>query len=140
LQRRHQKIVEEAPAPRLPLKTSEAIGRAAVKGSRAIGYTTVGTFEFLLDESGDFYFIEMNTRIQVEHGITEMVTGVDLVKWQIMTAAGDRLSLKQKEIALTGHAIECRINAEDVARGFLPAGGLVKLYMPPGGPGVRVDS
>jgi acetyl-CoA carboxylase biotin carboxylase subunit len=140
LQRRHQKIVEEAPAPGLPPKLAEAIGAAAVKGSKAIGYSTVGTFEFLLDGQGDFYFIEMNTRIQVEHGITEMVTGVDLVKWQIRVAAGEELTLKQKDIKFTGHAIECRINAEDVTRNFLPGGGLIELYVPPGGPGVRVDS
>jgi acetyl-CoA carboxylase biotin carboxylase subunit len=140
LQRRHQKIVEEAPAPGLPPKLADAIGAVAVKGSKAIGYTTVGTFEFLLDQHDDFYFIEMNTRIQVEHGITEMVTGVDLVKWQIRVAAGEELTLKQKDIKFTGHAIECRINAEDVTRNFLPGGGLIELYVPPGGPGVRVDS
>jgi acetyl-CoA carboxylase biotin carboxylase subunit len=140
LQRRHQKIVEEAPAPGLPPGLAEAIGAAAVKGSKAIGYSTVGTFEFLLDQSGDFYFIEMNTRIQVEHGITEMVTGVDLVKWQIRVAAGEELTLKQKDVKVTGHAMECRINAEDVTRNFLPGGGLIELYVPPGGPGVRVDS
>jgi len=140
LQRRHQKVLEEAPAPGLSPQVAEAIGRTAVKGAKAIEYSTVGTFEFLLDQSGDFYFIEMNTRIQVEHGISEMVTGVDLVKWQIRTAAGESLTLKQKEITITGHAIECRVNAEDVARGFLPGGGLIELYLPPGGPGIRVDS
>ncbi len=140
LQRRHQKIVEEAPAPGLSPRTLEQIGAAAVKGSAAIGYTTVGTFEFLLDERGDFYFIEMNTRIQVEHGITELITGIDLVKWQIRVAAGERLSFGQKDITFRGHAVECRINAEDVTRNFLPAGGLIELYLPPGGPGVRVDS
>lgn len=140
LQRRHQKIVEEAPAPGLPPKLEEALGNAAVKGSKAIGYSTTGTFEFLVDQSGDFFFIEMNTRIQVEHGITEMVTGVDLVKWQIRVAAGEELTLKQKDIKIFGHAIECRINAEDVTRNFLPGGGLIELYVPPGGPGVRVDS
>jgi len=140
LQRRHQKIVEEAPAPGLPPSVTEALGTAAVKGSKAIGYTTVGTFEFLLDQDGQFYFIEMNTRIQVEHGITELVTGVDLVKWQIRVAAGEALTLRQKDIKITGHAVECRINAEDVTRNFLPGGGLIELYVPPGGPGVRVDS
>ncbi|MEP6776340.1 MAG: biotin carboxylase N-terminal domain-containing protein, partial [Chloroflexota bacterium] len=123
LQRRHQKIVEEAPAPGLAAHTLQQIGAAAVKGAAAIGYTTVGTFEFLLDEHGDFYFIEMNTRIQVEHGITELITGIDLVKWQIRVAAGERLSFGQKDITFRGHAIECRINAEDVTRNFLPAGG-----------------
>jgi acetyl-CoA carboxylase, biotin carboxylase subunit len=140
LQRRHQKILEEAPAPSVPDSVASRIGAAAVKGARAINYSTVGTFEFLMDEEGQFYFIEMNTRIQVEHGITEMVTGIDLVKWQIRTAAGEHLTLKQKDIAISGHAIECRINAEDVTRGFLPAGGEIELYVPPGGPGIRVDS
>ena len=140
LQRRHQKILEEAPAPGLPVSLSERIGEAAVHGTKAINYHTVGTFEFLLDETGEFFFIEMNTRIQVEHGISEMITGVDLVKWQIRTAAGERLTLAQKDIIFTGHALECRINAEDVTRGFMPGGGLVELFLPPGGPGVRVDS
>jgi len=140
LQRRHQKILEEAPAPGLPRNLAERIGDAAVKGAKSIKYHTVGTFEFLLDSSGKFYFIEMNTRIQVEHGISEMITGVDLVKWQIRTAAGERLTIKQKDINFSGHAIECRVNAEDVARGFIPTAGLVDFYLPPGGPGVRVDS
>ena len=140
LQRRHQKIVEEAPAPGLLPRLLDEIGKTAVRGARAIGYTTVGTFEFLLDERGDFYFIEMNTRIQVEHGITEMITGLDLVKWQIRVAAGERLDFAQDDIEFRGHAIECRINAEDVSRNFLPGGGLIDLYVPPGGPGIRVDS
>jgi acetyl-CoA carboxylase biotin carboxylase subunit len=140
LQRRHQKILEEAPAPGLPTSLSERIGEAAVHGAKAIKYHTVGTFEFLLDDTGEFFFIEMNTRIQVEHGISEMITGIDLVKWQIRTAAGERLTMKQKDITFTGHSLECRINAEDVSRGFMPGGGLVELYLPPGGPGVRVDS
>jgi acetyl-CoA carboxylase biotin carboxylase subunit len=140
LQRRHQKIVEEAPAPGLSPALLDEIGMTAVRGTRAIGYTTVGTFEFLLDEHGDFYFIEMNTRIQVEHGITEMITGIDLVKWQIRVAAGERLDFAQDDIEFRGHSLECRINAEDVTRSFLPAGGPIELYLPPGGPGVRVDS
>jgi acetyl-CoA carboxylase biotin carboxylase subunit len=140
LQRRHQKILEEAPAPNLPGTLRQRIGEAAVHGAKAISYHTVGTFEFLLDDTGDFFFIEMNTRIQVEHGISEMITGVDLVKWQIKTAAGERLTLAQEDITFAGHAIECRINAEDVSRGFMPGGGLIDLYLPPGGPGVRVDS
>ncbi|HST05241.1 MAG TPA: acetyl-CoA carboxylase biotin carboxylase subunit [Chloroflexia bacterium] len=140
LQRRHQKIVEEAPAPGLSRRVLNEIGATAVKGAAAIGYTTVGTFEFLLDERGDFYFIEMNTRIQVEHGITELITGIDLVKWQIRVAAGEPLTFDQSDIEFRGHAVECRINAEDVTRNFLPAGGLIELYLPPGGPGVRVDS
>ena len=140
IQRRHQKIVEEAPAPSVPDTLAEKLGATAVKGAKAIDYHTVGTFEFLMDEEGQFYFIEMNTRIQVEHGVTEMVTGIDLVKWQIMTAAGERLPFGQNDITVRGHAIECRINAEDVSRGFMPGGGLIELYLPPGGPGVRVDS
>jgi acetyl-CoA carboxylase biotin carboxylase subunit len=140
LQRRHQKIVEEAPAPGLPASLYETIGEAAVRGSQAIGYNTVGTFEFLVDQNGGFYFIEMNTRIQVEHGLTELVTGVDLVKWQIRVAAGEKLPFKQSDITLRGHAIECRVNAEDVTRGFMPVAGTVRLYVAPGGPGVRVDS
>ncbi|HEX9990957.1 MAG TPA: acetyl-CoA carboxylase biotin carboxylase subunit [Chloroflexia bacterium] len=140
LQRRHQKILEEAPAPGISDRLAERLGAAAVKGTKAIKYHTVGTFEFLVDESGDFFFIEMNTRIQVEHGISEMVTGIDLVKWQIRTAAGETLTLKQKDITITGHALECRINAEDVERGFLPQGGPIELFLAPGGPGVRVDS
>ena len=131
LQRRHQKIVEEAPAPGLSARTLEQIGASAVKGAAAIGYTTVGTFEFLLDERGDFYFIEMNTRIQVEHGITEMITGIDLVKWQIRVAAGERLSFSQKDITIDGHAVECRINAEDVTRNFLPAGAPISFIRRP---------
>lgn len=140
LQRRHQKILEEAPAPSISDKLADKLGAAAVLGAKYINYTTVGTFEFLLDQSGKFYFIEMNTRIQVEHGVTELVTGIDLVKWQIRTAAGERLTFGQKDVTISGHAIECRINAEDVARAFMPAGGPVELYLPPGGPGVRVDS
>ncbi len=140
LQRRHQKILEEAPAPNISDGLADRIGAAAVKGAKSIKYSTVGTFEFLLDENDNFFFIEMNTRIQVEHGVTEMVTGIDLVKWQILTAAGEPLPFKQKEIKINGHAIECRINAEDVSRGFMPGGGLIELYLPPGGPGIRVDS
>ena len=140
LQRRHQKIVEEAPAPGLPAALLAALGEAAVRGAKAIGYSTAGTFEFLVDRGGGFYFIEMNTRIQVEHGLTEMVTGIDLVKWQMRTAAGEKLPFKQGDIRLSGHAIECRVNAEDVARGFMPVAGTVRLFVPPGGPGVRVDS
>jgi acetyl-CoA carboxylase biotin carboxylase subunit len=141
LQRRHQKVLEEGPAPGLPPALLDAIARAAVKACRAIGYSNAGTLEFLLDiETNDFYFIEMNTRIQVEHPVTELITGVDLVAWQIRLAAGERLTLQQKEIRIGGHAIECRINAEDPARGFLPQAGVIDLYLPPGGVGVRVDS
>ena len=140
LQRRHQKILEEAPAPGLPTKLLDAMGDAAVLGAKTINYHTVGTFEFLVDSKKNFYFIEMNTRIQVEHGISEMITGIDLVKWQIRTAAGETLTLQQKDIVVNGHAIECRVNAEDVGRNFQPGGGLIELYLAPGGPGVRVDS
>jgi acetyl-CoA carboxylase biotin carboxylase subunit len=140
LQRRHQKIVEEAPAPGLPASLIEALGEAAVLGAKAIGYSTAGTFEFLVDRSGGFFFIEMNTRIQVEHGLTEMVTGIDLVKWQMRVAAGEKLPFTQDDIKIVGHAVECRINAEDVARGFMPVAGTVRLFVPPGGPGIRVDS
>ena len=141
LQRRHQKVLEEGPAPGLPATLLDTIAKAAVKGCRAIGYSNAGTLEFLVDpESNSFYFIEMNTRIQVEHPVTELITGVDLVAWQIRLAAGERLTLQQKEVRIGGHAIECRINAEDPARGFMPQAGVVDLYLPPGGVGVRVDS
>jgi acetyl-CoA carboxylase, biotin carboxylase subunit len=140
LQRRHQKVIEEAPAPGLSDAALKAIGAAAVKGCKHIGYSNAGTLEFLVDATGAFYFMEMNTRIQVEHGVTEMVTGVDLVKWQIRIAAGEHLTLQQKEIRIAGHAIECRVNAEDPAKGFLPQAGVINLFLPPGGIGVRVDS
>ena len=118
----------------------QKIGDAAVKGAKAIGYTNAGTMEFLLDKNGKVYFMEMNTRIQVEHCVTEMVTGLDLLKLQIKIAAGEKLPFTQKEVKLTGHAIECRVNAEDPARNMMACAGLVKNYLPPGGPGVRVDS
>ncbi|MGI8587308.1 MAG: acetyl-CoA carboxylase biotin carboxylase subunit [Chloroflexia bacterium] len=140
LQRRHQKVLEEAPAPALRDVVVKAICAAAVKGCKQIGYSNAGTLEFLVDRDGSFYFMEMNTRIQVEHGVTEMITGVDLVKWQIRIAAGEHLTLHQKEIRIAGHAIECRINAEDPAKGFLPQAGVIRLFSPPGGIGVRVDS
>ncbi|HEY8475947.1 MAG TPA: acetyl-CoA carboxylase biotin carboxylase subunit [Chloroflexota bacterium] len=140
LQRRHQKLLEEAPSPAVSLQLREAIGAMAVRGAAEAGYESVGTVEFLLDQDERFYFIEMNTRIQVEHPVTEMVTGEDLVKWQIRLAAGERLTLRQEDIALVGHAIECRVTAEDPERDFAPAAGPVEGYLPPGGPGVRVDS
>ncbi|HEX2916177.1 MAG TPA: acetyl-CoA carboxylase biotin carboxylase subunit [Chloroflexia bacterium] len=140
IQRRYQKIVEEAPAPNLPEDLRERIGEAAVKGAKAIGYTSAGTIEFLLDPDGNFYFMEMNTRIQVEHPVTELVTGIDLVKWQIKLAAGARLTLSQKDVRIRGHAIECRVNAEDPANNFRPDAGTIDLFVPPGGIGVRVDS
>jgi acetyl-CoA carboxylase biotin carboxylase subunit len=138
LQRRHQKVMEEAPAPELPAKLREKIGERCVEACRKIGYRGAGTFEFLYEE-GEFYFIEMNTRIQVEHPVTEMITGVDLVQEQIHVAAGEKLRLRQKDIQLRGHAIECRINAEDPYR-FTPSPGRISSYHPPGGPGIRVDS
>jgi acetyl-CoA carboxylase biotin carboxylase subunit len=139
-QRRHQKIVEEAPSPAVTPELRARMGADAVRGITAIGYVNAGTLEFLLDEDGNYYFIEMNTRIQVEHPVTEQVTGVDLVRWQLLIASGERLTLRQEDIKITRHAIECRINAEDPERDFLPASGEVEFYLPPGGPGVRVDS
>jgi acetyl-CoA carboxylase biotin carboxylase subunit len=138
LQRRHQKVLEEAPAPELPTKLRDKIGERCVDACRRIGYRGAGTFEFLY-EDGEFYFIEMNTRIQVEHPVTEMVTGVDLVQEQISIAAGEKLRLRQKDVQIRGHAIECRINAEDPYR-FTPSPGRITSYHPPGGPGIRVDS
>jgi acetyl-CoA carboxylase biotin carboxylase subunit len=140
LQRRHQKVLEEAPAPGLPNSVRQSLYRAAIRGARAIGYASVGTFEFLLARDGHFYFMEMNTRIQVEHPITEMTTGIDLVKWQLRLAAGESLTLDQRQITTTGHAIECRITAEDSARGFEPNAGTVSSFVTPGGPGIRVDT
>jgi acetyl-CoA carboxylase, biotin carboxylase subunit len=138
LQRRHQKILEEAPAPDLPAKLRDKVGERCVEACRKIAYRGAGTFEFLY-EGGEFFFIEMNTRIQVEHPVTEMITGVDLVQEQIHVAAGEKLRFRQKDIELRGHAIECRINAEDPYR-FTPSPGKITSYHPPGGPGIRVDS
>ena len=140
VQRRYQKLIEEAPAPNLSQTVREKIGAAAVKGAQAVGYTNAGTMEFLVDADENFFFMEMNTRIQVEHPVTECVTGIDLVKWQILIAAGERLTLTQKDVRITGHAIECRVNAEDTANGFRPSAGRVDLFVPPGGIGVRIDS
>ena len=138
LQRRHQKVLEEAPSPALNESQRQAIGETAVTAMRKLGYRSVGTIEFLY-ENGEFFFIEMNTRLQVEHPITEMITGVDLVREQIRAAAGGRLAVRQEEVSLVGHAIECRINAEHW-RTFVPSPGLVRSYHAPGGLGVRVDS
>ncbi|MDQ7829337.1 MAG: acetyl-CoA carboxylase biotin carboxylase subunit [Armatimonadota bacterium] len=140
IQRRHQKLLEESPPPRLPERVLHALGRAAVRAAQAIHYTNTGTVEFLVDRDGHFYFMEMNTRIQVEHPVTEMVTGIDLVKEQIRIAAGERLSVSQKDVELRGHAIECRINAEDPRHDFRPSPGVITAFLPPGGPGIRLDT
>lgn len=139
IQRRHQKIIEEAPCPVLKPETRAAMGAAAVKAAKAVNYNSVGTVEFLLDKSGEFYFMEMNTRIQVEHPVTEMITGVDLIREQIRSAAGCPLRYTQDDIKINGHAIECRINAEDPFK-FTPCPGKITAYHQPGGLGVRIDS
>jgi acetyl-CoA carboxylase biotin carboxylase subunit len=138
MQRRHQKVVEEAPAPGITPEQREAIGRTCVDACLRIGYRGAGTVEFLYQD-GKFYFIEMNTRIQVEHPVTECVTGIDLVREQLMIAAGEKLRFRQSDIRITGHAIECRINAEDPDT-FMPCPGLIKRFHAAGGPGVRVDT
>jgi acetyl-CoA carboxylase biotin carboxylase subunit len=138
MQRRHQKVIEEAPAVGIPRKLIEKIGDRCAEACRRIGYRGAGTFEFLY-ENGEFYFIEMNTRIQVEHPVTEMITGIDLVQEQIRVAAGEKLRFRQRDVELKGHAIECRINAEDPFK-FTPSPGRIVSWHPPGGPGIRVDS
>jgi acetyl-CoA carboxylase biotin carboxylase subunit len=140
VQRRHQKLIEESPAPRLPEGLAERMGRSAVEGARAAGYVGAGTFEFLVAPDGGYYFMEVNCRIQVEHPVTEMVTGVDLVQEQIKIATGEPLKLAQSDVRLSGVAIECRLNAEDPRNGFAPAPGTVAHFVPPGGPFVRVDT
>jgi acetyl-CoA/propionyl-CoA carboxylase biotin carboxyl carrier protein len=140
IQRRHQKLVEETPSPAVDDELRARIGRIGVDAARAAGYVSAGTIEGLLTADGEYFFMEMNTRIQVEHTVTEMVTGLDLVREQVLIALGEPLSFTQDQVSLRGHAIECRINAEDASRGFLPAPGLVTAYREPGGPGVRVDS
>jgi acetyl-CoA/propionyl-CoA carboxylase biotin carboxyl carrier protein len=140
IQRRHQKLVEETPSPAVSPELRERIGGIAVDAARAVGYRSAGTIEGLLSREGEYFFLEMNTRIQVEHTVTELVTGLDLVREQVLVAAGAPLSLRQEDVRLTGHSIECRINAEDPSNGFLPAPGRITGYREPGGPGVRVDS
>jgi acetyl-CoA/propionyl-CoA carboxylase biotin carboxyl carrier protein len=140
IQRRHQKLVEETPSPAVDEALRERIGAIAVEAARAVGYRSAGTIEGLLSQQGEYFFLEMNTRIQVEHTVTEMATGLDLVREQVLIAAGEPLSLRPEDVRLAGHAIECRINAEDPANGFLPSPGRITSYREPGGPGVRVDS
>lgn len=140
VQRRHQKLIEEAPSPFLTPKLRKEMGDAAVRATKAANYEGAGTIEFLVDEDGSYYFLEMNTRIQVEHPVTEEVTGIDLIKQQLLIAQGIPISFNQKDITFTKHAIECRINAEDPANNFMPSPGTIDLYYAPGGHGVRVDS
>jgi acetyl-CoA/propionyl-CoA carboxylase, biotin carboxylase, biotin carboxyl carrier protein len=140
IQRRHQKLVEETPSPAVDAELRARIGQIAVDAARAVGYRSAGTIEGLLDREGNYYFLEMNTRIQVEHTVTEMITGLDLVREQVLIAAGEPLWLRQEDVRLNGHAIECRINAEDPSNGFLPTPGRITSYREPAGPGVRVDS
>jgi acetyl-CoA carboxylase biotin carboxylase subunit len=138
MQRRHQKVIEEAPAPGLNRRQLTRVGERCAEACRKINYRGAGTFEFLY-ENGEFYFIEMNTRVQVEHPVTELVTGIDIVQAQIRIAAGEKLWFRQRDVTLKGHAVECRINAEDPFK-FTPSPGRIESYHPPGGPGIRVDS
>jgi len=140
IQRRHQKLIEEAPSPFVDENLRQKMGEAAIHACRAVGYYSAGTVEFLVDRNKNFYFMEMNTRIQVEHPVTELITGVDLIKEQLKIAAGEKLSFTQNDLKINGWAIECRINAEDPEKNFLPSPGKITAYLPPGGNGVRVDS
>ena len=141
LQRKNQKVLEEAPSPAISAKVREQMCAAAVRAAKVAGYQSAGTIEFLYDKSGKFYFMEMNTRVQVEHPVTEMVTGVDIIKEQVRIADGQKLSMKQEDIIIQGHAIECRINAENPDRNFAPCPGLIDyLLLPAGGLGIRVDT
>src|SRR5215210_6689194 len=140
LQRRRQKILEEAPSPSLDAAQRTSINELAARGAAHVGYRNAGTMEFLLDENGRFFFMEVNCRIQVEHGITELVTGVDLVREQLRVAAGEALELTQEDVEIRGHAVECRVTSEDPMRGFSPESGVITSFLPPGGPGIRVDS
>ena len=140
IQRKQQKLLEEAPSAAISNELREDICRDAVKAAKAIKYSNVGTIEFLVDDEENYYFLEMNTRVQVEHPVTEMVTGIDILKEQIRLATGDKLNMEQKSITCSGHAIECRINAEDAENGFAPSPGMINIYHPPGGPGIRRDT
>src|SRR5690348_3893602 len=139
IQRRHQKLIEESPSPALSEKMRRKMGAIVIDAAKAVQYTNAGTFEFLMDPDGRFYFMEANTRLQVEHPVTEMVTGIDIVKEQIRIAAGERLSFKQSEVTFTGHSLECRINAEDPDT-FVPSPGVIDVFSTPGGPGVRIET
>ncbi|OHD11117.1 MAG: acetyl-CoA carboxylase biotin carboxylase subunit [Spirochaetes bacterium GWD1_27_9] len=140
VQRRHQKLIEEAPSPALTEETRKLMGEAAVRAAKSVGYYSAGTIEFLFDKQGKFYFMEMNTRIQVEHPVTELITGVDLIKEQFLVASGEKLSFTQEDLKVSGHALECRINAENPDMNFAPCPGKVTKYILPGGYGVRIDS
>ena len=140
IQRRHQKLVEESLSPAVDRKLRDKLGDSAIKAAKAVNYKSAGTIEFIFDKNGRFYFMEMNTRVQVEHPVTEMITNIDIIKEQIKIAAGLPLSIKQRDVEFRGHAIECRINAENSDRNFMPSPGEITIYLPPGGPGVRVDS
>ncbi len=140
IQRRHQKVIEESPSPAINAKTRNKMGEVAIKISEAVSYHGAGTVEFILDQKGNFHFLEMNTRIQVEHPVTEMVTGLDIVKWMIRIASGEKLPFKQKSITMKGHAIECRVYAEDPGMNFIPSPGTIVYVRAPGGPGIRNDS
>jgi acetyl-CoA carboxylase biotin carboxylase subunit len=140
IQRRHQKLIEESPSPSLAPETRKAMMKAAVDLAKAAKYHNAGTVEFLLDKKGNFYFIEVNTRIQVEHTVTEMVTGIDLIQQQLLVASGERLAFSQEDVRFSGHALQCRINAEDPDKDFQPSPGRIEQFVPPGGPGVRLDS
>ncbi|MGB2631128.1 MAG: acetyl-CoA carboxylase biotin carboxylase subunit, partial [Candidatus Omnitrophota bacterium] len=140
IQRRHQKLIEETPSPAINEKLRDKMGKIAIKAAKAVNYFSAGTVEFILDKQGNFYFMEMNTRIQVEHPITEMITGIDLLKEQIRIAAGEKLAFQQQDIGCHSHSIECRINAEDPDNNFMPSPGKVTFYSPSGGIGVRIDS
>lgn len=140
IQRRHQKLLEESPSPAVDSKTRKRLGELAVKAAKSVNYISTGTMEFLLDANNEFYFMEMNTRIQVEHPVTEMVTGIDLIKEQIRVAAGEKINMQQEDIKINGAAIECRINAEDFENDFMPSPGKIETINFPGGPNVRLDT